>query len=72
MTLEPSIETLASAKAGVSQRWESLKLLWADSVRQQFERDFWEPLDREVEATLGQMTVFADILDEAGRTLANS
>ena len=47
------------------QQWQRTAALWNDPVRWQFERDFWQPLESRVPATLQTMERLAQIVAQA-------
>ena len=69
MRVELLVEQLTASRADLVERWESLKLLWADSVQRDFERRFWESLDTQVETVRSQLEDFARAIEDARRVL---
>jgi hypothetical protein len=45
--------------------WEETKTVWNDAVRQDFEKNFWEPLEARVLAAIRAMERLAPVLDKA-------
>lgn len=72
MHADAVVERLATAHADISERWESLRLLWADSVGNDFERQFWGPLDTEVEVVRSRLEEFVEALAAARRVIDDS
>ncbi len=70
---------MSNAKAGVTQmetalkrlhqQWEQAKALWNDPVRWNFEQEHWEPLERQAQMTLQEMTRLAEMLAQARRSV---
>jgi hypothetical protein len=46
----------------LQQRWHQTIDMWDDSVRYQFERDFWQPLETEVRATQRELIRLDDVI----------
>ncbi len=69
MSLRITHSELVEAFRRVQQRWEHTKDLWNDPVRWKFEKDHWEPLEKETEVTLGEMERLADVLAKARRNV---
>lgn len=49
------------------QRWQETTTIWSDSVGQQFEREFWQPLETQVAATQREMERLAYVIAQARR-----
>ena len=49
------------------QRWQGTTALWSDPMHWQFEREFWQPLETQVLATMNEMQKLADIVAQARR-----
>ena len=47
------------------QQWQKSTALWNDPVRWQFERDFWQALERQMPATLQTMERLAQVIAQA-------
>lgn len=65
--LHSSIERLDNAERMLHQRWESTRLLWHDEVAQNFEKDYWLPLDNQSKTTLQEMRVLSEVILDAHR-----
>ena len=46
----------------LQQRWQQTIDMWDDSVRYQFERDFWKPLETEITATRRELERLDDVI----------
>ncbi len=53
----------------VRQRWQGTTALWNDSVHRQFEREFWQPLEDQVPATLKEMERLTEVITQARRSV---
>lgn len=62
-----AVEDLQNAFQRVHQRWEEVRPLWNDIVRQRFERTYWEPLEGEARATRQEAARLAEVLAKAMR-----
>jgi len=60
---------LQEAWQRLRQRWAETKTLWNDPVRQRFEREFWQPLETQMPAILGEMERLAQIIAQARRSV---
>ncbi len=61
------VEELKVACRMLNQRWEEARSLWNDVVRWHFERTYWEPLERQAQATCVEAARLADVLAKAMR-----
>jgi hypothetical protein len=52
MSLHASWTELNSALKTLRERWEDAKAQWNDAVRDDFEEQFWLPLEAQVRSTL--------------------
>jgi hypothetical protein len=67
--LSATTAELQEAWQHLYQRWEQTKGLWSDRVSWQFERDFWQPLEKQVPATLKEMDRLAEVIAAAHRSV---
>jgi len=67
--LNTSRAELQEAWQRVRQRWQETTPLWNDPVRWQFEQEFWQPLERQVPATLKEMERLARVIAQARRSV---
>jgi len=58
---------LQEAWQRLCQRWQGTTALWNDPMRWQFEREFWQPLEGQVPATLKEMERLAQVIAQARR-----
>jgi hypothetical protein len=65
MHLSTGWTELNSALKAMRLQWEEVKNDWNDSVSQDFERQRWEPLAVQVQATLRAIDRLAPILAKA-------
>ncbi len=63
--LEVNIVALNDARQRLHQRWEAAKLVWNDPVRWNFERKYWEPLDKQAQATQRELAQLAAVVAKA-------
>jgi hypothetical protein len=68
-SVKQSVEFLDTAWKILRQRYEETRQEWHDPSSSNFNRDYWEPLAREVEATQKQMYALAQIIEKAQREL---
>jgi len=50
-------------------RWQETISLWNDPVRWQFEREYWQPLEGQMPATLKEMERLAQVVAQARRSV---
>ncbi len=65
MSLNLTHGQLQQAWQQLRQQWQKTAALWNDPVRWQFEREFWQPLEREVPATIREMDRLAQVISQA-------
>jgi hypothetical protein len=53
------------------RRWEETRELWKDSRAEQFEEEFIRPLREELAVTIPAVGLMAQVLQQAGRELAD-
>lgn len=64
-----SVAQMETALKRLHQQWEQAKALWNDPVRWRFENEHWDPLERQAQATLQEMTRLAEVLAQARRSV---
>jgi hypothetical protein len=65
MSLNNAVNQLQQCVQGIRQQWQETSGLWNDSVRWQFEREYWQPLEREAQTTLQEMEHLAQVIAQA-------
>lgn len=50
-------------------RWEETKVDWDDSVRWDFEEQYWDPVESQVPATLRALEQLAQTISQARRSV---
>ena len=58
---------LQEAWQRLRQRWQGTTVLWNDPMCRQFEREFWQPLEDQMPATLKEMERLAQVIAQARR-----
>ena len=53
----------------LSQRWETIKTQWNDSVRRKLEHAFWQHLDHQTKKTLYDMEQLAHVVEQARKSV---
>lgn len=66
-TLGATQARLLEAFQRVRQRWEDVKAVWNDQVRWSFEKEYWTPLEGQVQATQREMERLAQVIAQAQR-----
>jgi hypothetical protein len=61
---------LSEAFQRVRQRWEATKEVWNDKVSQDFEKNYWSPLEHQAQSTLTEMNRLAEIISQAHRSVS--
>jgi hypothetical protein len=61
------MDHLQAALLALSQSWHGSGVLWNDSVRRDFEREYWDPLEAETRATQQAMAQLARVFAQARR-----
>ncbi|MGB0383840.1 MAG: hypothetical protein ACPGWR_03370 [Ardenticatenaceae bacterium] len=69
MALNTPLAQLNTAHKRLNQRWEATKSVWNDSVQQDFEKRYFQPLERQTQATLKEMERLAQVIAKARRHL---
>jgi hypothetical protein len=65
MSLDTGRYQLYSSFKTLNVRWEQTILHWQDSVRRDFEEDFWNQLEPRVQQTLGAIDRLGQIIARA-------
>ncbi|HIC87993.1 MAG TPA: hypothetical protein EYP04_01105 [Anaerolineae bacterium] len=65
MSLNVTHNQLQQAWQQLRRQWQETAALWNDPVRWQFEQEFWQPLERQVPATLQEMDRLAQVMAQA-------
>ncbi len=63
--MNKTFSQLQQALQGLRQQWQRTNALWDDVVRWQFERESWQPLERQAQATLQEMERLAQVIAQA-------
>jgi hypothetical protein len=63
---------LDTALKSLQLRWENTLTLWNDSVSQNFESQYLNPIEREVQTVLHEMDHLAKFIADARRQINNS
>lgn len=56
---------LMSATRALATRWGLVCGLWTDEVQRQVQSDYWDPLEKEAEATAKAMAELGAVIDGA-------
>ena len=67
MSLDTGRYQLYSSFKTLNTHWEQTLLHWQDSVRREFEEDFWNQLEPRVQQTLGAIDRLAQIIARVRR-----
>ena len=67
--LATTISKLDSSWKTLRQRWEATKVVWNDPVRWEFEQTYWEPLERQMQATQREMERLSKTIAQARRSV---
>jgi hypothetical protein len=67
MSLETPRYKLHAALEVLRGRWDEARDHWQDAVRQEFEKEFWQPLEPSVVALLAAMDGLAQVLHQVRR-----
>jgi hypothetical protein len=60
-------EALGDCWHSLSRQWDATCELWQDPVRRAFEREYWEPLGQDLQATLREAESLAELIAQAQR-----
>jgi len=63
-----SIEKLSLAERALQQQWNQTRTSWTDRVSQNFERDYWVPLETSSKVLLKEMEQLSQTLIVAERS----
>ena len=64
MNVNTGLLQLHAALKTMRLRWEEAKIVWTDSVRQEFEENHWDPLVAQTLATLRAMEHLGQIVGQ--------
>lgn len=67
--LNQAIHHLESNWKALNLRWEETKKVWADLVRRDFEKEYWDVLALQVPATQREMERLAQVIAGARRSV---
>ena len=62
---------LSEAFQRLRQHWEATKDVWNDKVSQDFEKNYWLPLENQAQTTLNEMHRLAGIIEQARRSVSD-
>jgi uncharacterized protein YukE len=62
-------QQLASAWQNLKHVWQEVKDVWKDKARHDFERDYWNQLEREMPAMQAELARLTDVCSQARRTV---
>jgi hypothetical protein len=62
---------LSEAFQRLRQHWEATKDVWNDKVSQDFEKNYWSPLEHQAQTTLAEMSRLAEIISQAHRSVSD-
>lgn len=65
MSLNVTHNRFQQAWQQLCRQWQKTVALWNDPVRWEFEREFWQPLEGQVPATLQTMERLAQVIAQA-------
>jgi hypothetical protein len=60
---------LQEAWQRLRQRWADTAAVWNDPVRWDFEKQYWQPLEAQVQATQREMERLAQVIAQAQRSV---
>ena len=66
-SFDVAIRELQNSSRRLCQRWDETKQIWDDSVQRQFEKEFWQPLDVQVNVTQRELERLARVVTDAYR-----
>lgn len=64
MALSTGRSKLHDAHKTLRAHWEAVEGVWKDSVRRDFEDNYWKPLEPEIHATLRGIDRLAQVLQQ--------
>ena len=67
--LNAAILHLDTALKTLRQRWEATSAVWNDPVSRSFEKDYWAPLEEQVQATGREIDRLAQVIAQARRSV---
>lgn len=65
--LDNNIAHLSASFKKLTSRWEETKAVWNDSVRQDFEKEYWTALEAMPPAVLREMEKLSQVIGQARR-----
>lgn len=65
MSLNVTSNQLQTAWQHLRNQWQKTAEAWNDSVRWQFEREFWQPLESQMPRTIQEMERLAQVIAQA-------
>ncbi len=68
-SLKVAVDQMDSTLKTFRQNWENTRLVWNDPVQQHFEKDYWQPLETQAQATLREMERLAQVIAQARRNV---
>jgi hypothetical protein len=70
MNLHQTHDRCAQSWDRLRQQWQQTLPDWQDSVRRQFEHQYWEPLETQVPALLRELEALARVIDQARQAVS--
>jgi hypothetical protein len=67
--LNTTLSQLDTALKTLRQHWEATSAVWNDLVSRNFEKDYWAPLEGQVQATGREMERLAQVIAQARRSV---
>ena len=68
-SLRATHDRLRSIWESLQRKWHASRDLWNDPMRRQFEREFWQPLETQMQATLKEMERLAKVVSQTQRNV---
>lgn len=68
-SLNDTAAELRDAWQRLGQLWDDVKTAWNDPVRWDFERQYWTPLESQVQATQRELERLAQVIAQAQRVV---
>ncbi|MBI3914404.1 MAG: hypothetical protein HY327_09500 [Chloroflexi bacterium] len=68
-SLESANNQLEIARQRLWQHWEDARAVWNDSVRWDFEKEYWTPLEHQAQATQREMERLAQLIAQVQRNI---
>lgn len=64
-SLKATYDQFQNTWKSLQRQWQAICDLWDDPMRRQFEKEFWQPLETRMPATLKEMERLAQVIAQA-------